>query len=293
MFDRIHKVYSKYEQSFLRDQELKRIGFEVGKYVLIDFFETELIELKKETNIQSNISLLRGSKIRKLPSLSKIQNLFESKILFKLGRVLSNLGNICLTIEGKNYIENLLGKDINLFKKCLFLGERLVSKKLKKKFHNKAISISKRFLYKLNINFPKFFILKELQKKGLIDNKRHPTFLFHFLKVTDSSIITYYKEIALGLLLYYAPSDNFYDLRSIINYHLRYSLLATLAYKHNTSIRKTIVKYSKNPKIQFLKNKKKFNCLYIQFLTTEEIAKKTRRFFFNLKFFNSNQILQA
>jgi Type II intron maturase len=65
-------------------------------------------------------------------------------------------------------------------------------------------------------------------------------------KYHDLSIILHYKNKAIEILEYYKPAKNFYWVKKQINYHMRYSLLFTLAKKHRTSIFKIIQVIGKN-----------------------------------------------
>jgi hypothetical protein len=102
---------------------------------------------------------------------------------------------------------------------------------------------------------PKLYIPKKLcielmRSWGMLDttlNKPVPNkilFRYH-----DLSIILHYKNKAMGLLEYYRPARNLCWLKKQINYHMRYSLLFTLAKKHKTSTSRIIQIVGKNTSI--------------------------------------------
>ena len=65
----------------------------------------------------------------------------------------------------------------------------------------------------------------------------------------DLDIIQHYTQLARGLLNFYSCADNKWRLVRVINWYLRYSLLHTLAHKHNKTIKQTISLYSITPAI--------------------------------------------
>lgn len=68
-------------------------------------------------------------------------------------------------------------------------------------------------------------------------------------KYHDISIIHHYKSRATSVLEYYRPAINFYWLKKQVDYHMRFSLLFTLARKHRKSVSKIINLMGKNATI--------------------------------------------
>jgi hypothetical protein len=66
-----------------------------------------------------------------------------------------------------------------------------------------------------------------------------------------------------------------------VDYHIRYSLLATLGMKHKGSITKAIKTYGKDPRIDVLRPGKVTPQKVVQFITAVEIAQCTRKFLVN------------
>ena len=90
----------------------------------------------------------------------------------------------------------------------------------------------------------------------------------------DISIIEYYKSKALGILNYYRPAANFHEVKKLSDYHLRWSLLHTLAGKHTTKVHEIIKSYGKTPKVE-LESNGKFHEL-ASFLTPNNINPYSR-----------------
>lgn len=55
-------------------------------------------------------------------------------------------------------------------------------------------------------------------------------------KYHDVAIIDYYNSKAKGLLEFYSVANNFHEVKRLVNYHMRWSLLHTLAGKHLTKV---------------------------------------------------------
>lgn len=88
-------------------------------------------------------------------------------------------------------------------------------------------------------------IYKRLEDNSIINNKKKPMSKTSLLVAEAWLIITYYNSLAHGLLSYFRCVDNLNTIKKIITYHLRYSLLLTLAHKHKSSIKKILVMYGK------------------------------------------------
>lgn len=93
----------------------------------------------------------------------------------------------------------------------------------------------------------------------------------------DISIIEYYYQKALGFLHYYKPAVNFSGVKKLADYHLRWSLIHTLAGKHKLKVYQVISKYGKTPKIVLEDNNKKKH-IFAKFLSSNEINHKPRGF---------------
>jgi hypothetical protein len=91
-------------------------------------------------------------------------------------------------------------------------------------------------------------IYSRLEKASIINSKKKPMSKNSLLAAEDWLIISYYNTLAHGLLSYFRCADNLNTIKKIVTYHLRYSLLHTLAHKHKCSIKKVLEVYSKEIK---------------------------------------------
>lgn len=98
-------------------------------------------------------------------------------------------------------------------------------------------------------------IYKRLEEASIINNKKKPMCKNSLLAAEPWLIISYYNNIAHGLLSYFRCTDNLNTIKKIVTYHLRYSLLHTLARKHKCSIKKILEIYGKEIKADGRQNK--------------------------------------
>nr|QEQ76328.1 MatR [Solanum tuberosum] len=108
-----------------------------------------------------------------------------------------------------------------------------------------ARSISSEF--PIQIEAPIKKILRRLRDRGLISRRRPwPIHVACLTNVSDGDIVNWFAGIAISLLSYYRCCDNLYQVRTIVDYQIRWSAIFTLAHKHKFSARNIILKYSKD-----------------------------------------------
>lgn len=128
----------------------------------------------------------------------------------------------------------------------------------------------------LRIYAPIWEIRNRMQTWGMISFGGSPKASGAIFRYHDISIIAYYKEKALGFLNYYRPAVNYYDVKKLADYYLRWSLLHTLAGKHKLKIYEIIREYGKTPKIVFIDKNKKLTL--VSYLTSNMINDYKRGF---------------
>jgi hypothetical protein len=97
---------------------------------------------------------------------------------------------------------------------------------------------------------PKDVILTMLQNKGVLGQKFAPISCVSLISHSELNIIEWFSRVARGLLFFYCCAKNFYDVKKIVKWQLKYSLFATLGQKHKKSISWVIRKFGKNqPKV--------------------------------------------
>ena len=88
------------------------------------------------------------------------------------------------------------------------------------------------------------------RKRGLISRRRpRPIHVASLTNVSDRDIVNWSAGIAISPLSYYRCCDNLYQVRTIVNYQIRWSAIFTLAHKHKSSARNIILKYPKDSNI--------------------------------------------
>jgi hypothetical protein len=111
-----------------------------------------------------------------------------------------------------------------------------------------AESISSEF--SIQIEAPIKKILRRLRDRGIISRIRPwPIHVACLTSVSDGEIVNWFAGIAISLMSYYRCCDNLYQVRTIVDYQIRWSAIFTLAHKHKSSARNIILKYSKDLKI--------------------------------------------
>lgn len=133
----------------------------------------------------------------------------------------------------------------------------------------------------VRILFPKEGYSKKLRSLGIIHkNITKPTGVGFLTSLNDHDIISWFSLKASGIWNYYSCADNIWDVKQLINWKLRYSLLGTLAMKHKSSIKQCIKKYSVAPTLFYDYESKgnKMKNVLVQFPTKEFINNKKKEF---------------
>lgn len=84
------------------------------------------------------------------------------------------------------------------------------------------------------------------------------------------AIIQYFTNKAKGILNYYCICKNFWKVKQLVNYQMRWSLIHTLAGKYKSKVHKIISKFGKTPQV-LIKDKNENIRRICSFLTPEEI----------------------
>nr|ULQ70052.1 maturase [Xyris indica] len=103
----------------------------------------------------------------------------------------------------------------------------------------KAGSFSSEF--PIQIEAPIKKILRRLRDRGLISRRRpRPIHYASLTNVSDGNIVNWSAGIAISPLSYYRCCDNLDQVRTIVNYQIRWSAIFTLAHKYKSSARNHI-----------------------------------------------------
>ena len=128
----------------------------------------------------------------------------------------------------------------------------------------------------LRIYAPIRDLKNKLKTWGMLDKGGKPKANGAVFRYHDISIIEHYKFKALGFLNYYRPAVNYHEVKKLVDYHLRWSLIHTLAGKHTTKVHQIISSYGKSPKVMLESNGKTHELA--SFLTPNEVNHRTRGF---------------
>jgi len=86
------------------------------------------------------------------------------------------------------------------------------------------------------------------QDQGIISQKKvaHLTYVARLTNISNKDIINWFASVVRGFLSYYRYCDNLYQIWTIVDYHICWSAIFTLANKHKSSTQKIIPKHSKD-----------------------------------------------
>ena len=105
----------------------------------------------------------------------------------------------------------------------------------------------------------------------------NPRFVPGLINEDDSTIIQWYTHKARGYLNWFRCADNFEEVKALVNYHLRYSLLRTLATNRNITQGKAIRICGLTPKV-ITKDRDDKPRVVAQFLEPHTIRSMSKKF---------------
>ena len=185
-----------------------------------------------------------------------------------------------LAVVGKNFNKRkeISNQNIVIGKNTKYLSIRYTNVNEGNKNIKKRLAVShpnnqdKKYLIVLNANIVK--IKKILINTGVLNKKAKPVAMRKLLSLDSFFIISTYINIARLIWTSFSCCDNIANIKKIIDYHIRWSLLHTLAAKHKSTIRKVIKDIYPHLKI---KNKDKM----IQYYTKDQIKQMKKEFLIN------------
>jgi len=119
-------------------------------------------------------------------------------------------------------------------------------------------------------------IYEKLINALIMNNKKKPSAKTNISSMSDYNIISYFNVVARGLLSYYRCADDFYKMRSIVNWFLRYSAVSTIKFKHKLASRKTVFD-TYGIDLNMINHEGKT----IQFISTKEVMEIKQDFLIN------------
>jgi retron-type reverse transcriptase len=128
----------------------------------------------------------------------------------------------------------------------------------------------------LTVNAPLEVIKMCLRSWFMINEKMAtPRPVITIFKYHVVAIIQYFTNKARGILNYYCICKNFWKVKQLVNYQMRWSLIYTLAGKYKGKVHQMISKFSKTPQVFIKDNNGKIRRV-CSFLTPEEIQSMSR-----------------
>eukprot|EP01018_Ginkgo_biloba_P007381 Gb_12210 [translate_table: standard] len=101
----------------------------------------------------------------------------------------------------------------------------------------------------IKIDAPMELVKKALRLGGLMNSMGRPQPIKLLIPLEDAEIIQWYAGLGRRWLDYFCCCNNFKRVKTIVNYHLRFSCILTLAEKHESTKRDAMKHYTKDLKI--------------------------------------------
>ena len=125
----------------------------------------------------------------------------------------------------------------------------------------------------IQIVAPLINIRNKFMQKNILSKSKKPQVVGSLIPAPDIIIIKWYSKIGRDLLNHYSCCQNFNKVKNYVNFILRWSAIYTLAHKHKYSVRKAIIKYTKD---LIIKNNKGF--ILARFINSLEIKMMWKMF---------------
>ncbi|CAA7401615.1 unnamed protein product [Spirodela intermedia] len=100
----------------------------------------------------------------------------------------------------------------------------------------------------MRVNAPIEAIRRAVKMAGFTNNKGRPRPIKLLISLEDMDIIKWYAGVGIKWLEFFCCCRNFRVVKTVVNYHLRFSCFLTLAEKHESTKREAIKHYTKDLK---------------------------------------------
>lgn len=242
--------------------------YEAKKLKILKILLRNSNKINVRENILDVLAMLDIKELMKVVRFKSIKLFYYKKFLVNHDYK-SLLG---LWIKENEFRELGYYKIIKIYNSFLEALKKDTSFEIMCKARDKKISkvcLSQSQTFQLQIYAPIYQLNFKLKSWHIVSESGKPKSCNFVIKYEDTRIIEVFKQKAVGLLNYYKPAFNFQEVKKLINYHLRWSLIHTLAAKYSTKVYKIMLKYGKTPKVILVGNcgKKKL----VEFITSNEI----------------------
>ena len=269
------KIYESERRKILKIIVKGRTGQEEKKQVIKELAYRDAEKLKEAMDMKIKTENQEGSNEFKFWVQREYSNLISSKIqendlkILGFTEVIEARENLLKAMEKASGNENL-----TTFK--LEEVQRIKANPNYKQMHVDRIIYGQPQGLNPKLYTPIKELKNKLQSWGMISKQGRPKASGAIFRYHDISIIEHYKMKALGMLNYYRPTANFHEVKKLVDYHLRWSLLHTLAGKHTTTVHRIISTYGKTPVIKLKKEGKEYTIA--TFLNSNDINHRSRGF---------------
>lgn len=180
----------------------------------------------------------------------------------------------------KTNVTNSISKKSDCIPISVRKAKESVENGINKKKESLNIKMPIKVNYRININADLSKIKKILINTGLLNKKNKPRALTNILNWDAYHIISFYRQISKLIWNTFSVCDNYKSVFTIIDYHIKWSLLHTLAAKHKCRIKKILnVIY---PELKVSMNDK----LIIFYSKNELLKSKINLFTYKQKYLN-------
>jgi len=179
------------------------------------------------------------------------------------------------------------GKNLLAIVKILYSRQEKLPKKNRVTFIESKSSLARidrlnegtRMAIRPIIKINKKKVYDKLLTNGIMNSKNNPCCKVNITSSSDYNIVLYFRRVMSGLLSYYRCADDFYKMKNIVNWFVRYSAISTLKHKHKLASRKTVVeKYKTDLECENHKKNK------VKLMPRDEVNKLKKDFLINTDF---------
>ena len=276
---------SEFPKNYKKEIEYKRRI----KHKVKSFIETKQNKINKAIQLALKKAVTKSIKTESfkkqtwnINQFKKIINILLNDKIFAQANIKSYsdfLKSLSLnSIFAPQYVKSSLIRlyiDLNKWKN-LYLKE-ILAKKTEQKTH--LAKLSQWSVKSTQIKAPLNEIKQKLINRNILTKKNKPKAVNKILFLSDDAIISWFRTTGQSLLNYYRCCDNFYRIKSYVDYFIRWSAIQTFAKKHKKSSIQIINIYSKNLSVFNINGIKT-----VSFLSSIEIKELNKEFLINIDY---------
>lgn len=222
--------------------------------VLIYNIDEKDLPYKNSRAIENEKRVAKRNQIVKANLTNKILKFTRQKILFALNsekhrEVILDLGReVVGKVKNVRAAFSVMEQAVNKLIVQDSLEKELKAVKISINKNRKQVSDTDVHLKKKpTIIIDKVLVYEKLKSEKIINTKIKPCCKTDLITVCDYDIILFFNQIAYRLLNYFRCTDDFFRIRSIVNWFIRYSAILTIKSKHKLASKKAVIdRYGKD-----------------------------------------------